>query len=346
MDEHAAPDEALRGEVEKQRPVVTIHQHGRPGRGGEARLQGCAESRDPRERPLESLSPEHVPRGLAEPGGLRLTEPPGAPGAEHPKERHGVGVGKHDDLRVAAQAHAVEVVSHDRVRVELGRLDLMVAADAPRGRTKAAAMGHAGHGAAAGGLGDRLYTVNPSHPDMTDIAENPANVPLPIARREPATVRVDLETREIEAPLDTNGPYRFWTFNGTVPGPMVRVRMGDTVEVHLRNDEESWYQHNIDVHAATGPGGGAAVSTANPGIYVHHCAVPPVALHISIGMYGLILVEPEEGLPPVDREFYVMQGEIHTEEPLGSPGLLTESYDKLLDERAPSTSSSTATWAP
>lgn len=212
---------------------------------------------------------------------------------------------------------------------------------------QAPAAGHAaGHGAVATGLGNRLYTVNPSHPDMADIAENPANVPPAITRREPATVRVDLETIEIEAPLDANSTYRFWTFNGTVPGPMVRVRVGDTVEVHLKNNEESWYQHNIDFHAATGPGGGAAMSTANPGeersfkfkalnpgIYVYHCAVPPVALHISSGMYGLILVEPEEGLPPVDREYYVMQGEIYTEEPLGSPGLLTESYDKLLNER-------------
>jgi len=104
--------------------------------------------------------------------------------------------------------------------------------------------------------------------------------------------------------------------------------------------------HNVDFHAATGPGGGADATTAapgeersfsfkalNPGIYVYHCAVPPVALHIANGMYGLILVEPEGGLPPVDREFYVMQGEIYTEESFGSSGLLTESYDKLLNER-------------
>lgn len=207
--------------------------------------------------------------------------------------------------------------------------------------------GHAGHGAlGANSLSNRLYTVNPIHPDMADIAENPANVPPPITRREPTTVQVDLETREIEAHLDNNAMYRFWTFNGTVPGPFVRVRVGDTVEVRLKNNEESWYPHNIDFHAATGPGGGAAVSTANPGeersfkfkalnpgLFVYHCAVPPVALHISAGMYGLILVEPEEGLPPVDREYYVMQGEIYTEEPLGTAGLLTESYEKLINER-------------
>ncbi|WP_051609276.1 copper-containing nitrite reductase [Fodinicurvata fenggangensis] len=197
-----------------------------------------------------------------------------------------------------------------------------------------------------GTMSDRLYSVNPKHPDMADIAENPANVPPPIERSEPATVQVELETIELEAHLSNNSTFRFWTFNGTVPGPMVRVRVGDTVEVTLKNADDSWMMHNVDFHAATGPGGGAEATTAgpgetkrfsfkalNPGIYVYHCAVPPVALHIANGMYGMILVEPEEGLPPVDHEFYVMQGEIYTEEPFGTSGVLTESYEKLLNER-------------
>ena len=198
----------------------------------------------------------------------------------------------------------------------------------------------------SGMLSQRIYSVNPAHPDMADIAENPANLPPPITRSEPATVDVDLETIEVEAHLSHNSSYRFWTFNGTVPGPFIRVREGDTVNVKLRNHPDSWMMHNIDLHAATGPGGGAEVSTAypgeersfsfkalRPGIYVYHCAVPPVALHIANGMYGMILVEPEGGLPPVDREFYVMQGEIYTNEPFGTAGLLTESYEKLLAER-------------
>ncbi len=124
------------------------------------------------------------------------------------------------------------------------------------------------------------------------------------------------------------------------------MRVGDTVEVHLKNNENSVMMHNVDFHAATGPGGGAGATSANPGeeravtfkalspgLYVYHCAVPPVAMHISSGMYGLILVEPEGGLPPVDREFYVMQGEIYSEEPFGTAGLLTASYDKLISER-------------
>jgi nitrite reductase (NO-forming) len=70
----------------------------------------------------------------------------------------------------------------------------------------------------------------------------------------------------------------------------------------------------------------------NPGLYVYHCATPMVAQHIANGMYGLILVEPEEGLPPVDREFYVMQGELYTNEAYGSTGHLTENIQALLNE--------------
>jgi nitrite reductase (NO-forming) len=124
------------------------------------------------------------------------------------------------------------------------------------------------------------------------------------------------------------------------------VRVGDTVEVKLRNADDSAMMHNVDFHAVTGPGGGAGATMAgpgetkgftfkalNPGLYVYHCATPVVAQHIANGMYGLILVEPEEGLPKVDREFYVMQGEIYTEEPFGTKGEATESFDKLLAER-------------
>ncbi len=207
---------------------------------------------------------------------------------------------------------------------------------------------HSAHMSAAGGnsLSGRLYQANPDMPEHADIAHDPADIPGPLNRREPETVRIDLETIELEAHLDSNATFRFWTFNGRVPGPFVRVRVGDTVECYLKNNEDSWMAHNVDFHAVTGPGGGAVLTTAlpgeeyafsfkalNPGLYVYHCAVAPVALHIANGMYGLILVEPEDGLPPVDREFYVMQGEIYTEEPFGSRGLLTESYDKMLNER-------------
>ncbi len=202
----------------------------------------------------------------------------------------------------------------------------------------------AAHSMTATSLGDRLYAINVRN-GVADIAHDPTDIPPPITRTTPQKVVVQLETVEVEARLDEHTTYQFWTFNGRVPGPFVRVRVGDTVEVHLKNNEDSVMMHNVDFHAVNGPGGGAGATSANPGeehqftfkalnpgLYVYHCAVTPVAMHISSGMYGLILVEPEGGLPPVDHEFYVMQGEIYTEEALGTPGLLTASYDKLLNE--------------
>lgn len=177
------------------------------------------------------------------------------------------------------------------------------------------------------------------------IVGDPADVPAPIGNRGPQTVRVGLEAVELEGQLADGSTYTYWTFNGTVPGPFLRVRVGDQVEVHLKNAADSAMAHSVDFHAVTGPGGGAAVTQTapgqetqftfkalNPGLYVYHCATPMVAHHLANGMYGLILVEPEGGLPEVDHEFYVMQGEIYTEQPFGAPGALTFSQEKLLNE--------------
>jgi nitrite reductase (NO-forming) len=159
-------------------------------------------------------------------------------------------------------------------------------------------------------------------------------------------VRIDLETLEVVGILADGTTYHYWTFDGKVPGPMIRVRLGDTIELHLKNDAASSMIHSIDLHAVTGPGGGAVVTQTqpgaetmftfkalNPGLFIYHCATPMVADHISNGMYGMILVEPAGGLPPVDREFYVMQGEIYTTQPFGTPGSLTNDTTKLLDEK-------------
>lgn len=182
--------------------------------------------------------------------------------------------------------------------------------------------------------------------DETSIAADPAAVPAPIARQTSASVQVTLETVEKVATLNDGSTYRYWTFNGQIPGPMIRVRAGDTVQVTLKNADDSWIMHNVDFHAVTGPGGGAKATEAapgevkgfsfkalKPGLYVYHCATPPVAQHIANGMYGMILVEPEGGLPTVDREFYVMQGEIYTVEPIGTAGELTEDYNALINEQ-------------
>ncbi len=168
----------------------------------------------------------------------------------------------------------------------------------------------------------------------------------PLLRREPTLVKFEIETPEVTAMLDKGVAYTFWTFGGTVPGPMLRVRQGDTVELTLKNPSSSKLTHSIDLHAVTGPGGGAKVTQVgpgqqatfrfkalNPGVYVYHCATPMVAHHIASGMYGLIVVEPPQGLPPVDREFYVMQGEIYLQGKRGEQGLHEISLEKLLDER-------------
>lgn len=179
-----------------------------------------------------------------------------------------------------------------------------------------------------------------------DIVRDPADLPPPLGNRGLETIRVDLEAVELEGQLAEGTTYTYWTFNGKVPGPFARVRTGDTVEVHLKNAKTSSMAHSIDLHAVTGPGGGAVYTQVppgeersftfkalNPGLYVYHCATPMHAHHITNGMYGLILVEPEGGLPPADREFYVMQGEIYTQGRVGEKGYQEFSEKKLLDEQ-------------
>lgn len=178
-----------------------------------------------------------------------------------------------------------------------------------------------------------------------NIVHNPADLPQPIGAREPQTVYVNLEAVEVVGQLADGATYSYFTFNGAVPGPMIRIRVGDTVELTLTNSGDSHFPHSIDLHAVNGPGGGAAYTETNPGeektftftalapgLYVYHCATPSVPHHITNGMYGLILVEPEGGLPPVDREYYVMQGEIYTAEPYGSTGALSFDPTKMSQE--------------
>lgn len=182
--------------------------------------------------------------------------------------------------------------------------------------------------------------------DALDIVQDPTAVGTPVGTRGPEHVTVDLETTEVVGQLDNGTTYTYWTFNDKVPGPFIRVREGDTVTINMANAEDSAHIHSIDLHAVTGPGGGAAVTQAapgqtksftfkalKPGLYVYHCATPMVAQHITNGMYGMILVEPEGGLPEVDREFYIMQGELYTAEKHGTRGHQEFSLEKLLDER-------------
>lgn len=200
----------------------------------------------------------------------------------------------------------------------------------------------------AGMEGQLLVTSTPAAQTTVeaDISRPPTDLPPPVGKRDPKTVRLDLFTVEMEGRLAEGTTFNYWTFNGKVPGPMVRVRVGDTVDVHLKNAADSNMIHSVDFHAATGPGGGAAAlqvdpgkeksmtfKALKPGLYVYHCATPMVAEHIANGMYGMILVEPEGGLTKVDHEFYVMQGEIYTDSPFGQHGSQEFSVEKLLAEK-------------
>ena len=179
---------------------------------------------------------------------------------------------------------------------------------------------------------------------VADIARDPNDVPPPITRTESEKVHVDITTKEVISEMAPGVYINYWTFGGKIPGPFIRVREGDTVELTLHNDSTSLHHHSIDLHAVTGPGGGAAATMVAPGesktitfkalhagLFVYHCAEPNVANHMTHGMYGLILVEPKEGLPKVDKEFYVMQGEFYTTGSLGKKGLQIFDAMKMLD---------------
>ncbi len=172
------------------------------------------------------------------------------------------------------------------------------------------------------------------------------NVPPPITRDYPAKVVVHLFVKEYVGELMDGVKYNFWSFNGTVPGPMIRVRQGDLVEIHLSNSSKNVMPHNIDLHAVIGPGGGAGASMTLPGhtsvfsftalhsgLFIYHCAMPPVPEHIANGMYGLILVQPKNGLPAVNKEYYIMQSEFYTTGEYGQEGLQQFDLQKAIAEQ-------------
>lgn len=178
------------------------------------------------------------------------------------------------------------------------------------------------------------------------VAADPTSLPAIIGDRAPGTVDLELTTTEVEGQMADGSTYTYWTFDNQVPGPMLRVRVGDTVNLTLNNDAASKNPHSIDLHAVTGPGGGAEVlqvppgesksltfKALKPGVYVYHCATPHVPSHIAQGMYGLIVVEPEGGMPAVDKEFYIVQGDFYTTTPKGTPGLHEFDYEAMGNEQ-------------
>jgi nitrite reductase (NO-forming) len=206
----------------------------------------------------------------------------------------------------------------------------------------------AGPASAAAPFAARIPVPSAPAVQGREVAEltSPPNVPKPITRTWASTVIVNLEVVEKTMRLADGVEYTFWTFGGSVPGSFIRVREGDQVELHLKNHPGSTMPHNIDLHAVTGPGGGAEASMAvpgqesvfrftalNPGLFVYHCAFAPASLHVANGMYGLILVQPKEGMPAVDREYYVMQGDFYTKGAHGAPGLQPFDLQKAIAEQ-------------
>lgn len=183
-------------------------------------------------------------------------------------------------------------------------------------------------------------------PVVEAIMTHAPKAPPPIDRKHAARVKVKIEVAEKVMRMADGVEYKFWTFGGQVPGQMIRVREGDIVDVEFANRSDSTVPHNIDFHAATGPGGGAEASftapghvsnfsfkALQPGLYIYHCATAPVGMHIANGMYGLILVEPKDGLPPVDKEFYVVQGDFYTKGAYGEAGLQPFDMAKAIREQ-------------
>ena len=196
--------------------------------------------------------------------------------------------------------------------------------------------------AAATSFIGRPHVHAEGQPDVMAFAPS---VPAPVDRRAPAVVHVDLESTQTEIALPGGARYTAWTFNNHVPGPFIRARVGDTLEVAITNSDPTGMPHNLDFHAVSGPGGGGAVTTVvagghatarfkllYPGLFVYHCGAAPVMVHLANGMYGLLLVEPEGGLPPADREYYVMQSEFYTTAPKDGSNVVEYSHQDGLDE--------------
>lgn len=221
---------------------------------------------------------------------------------------------------------------------------------------------------------------------VKDISRRANDLPPPIERKENQKVIIELETKEVVAELAPGVTYEYWTYNGRVPGPFIRVKEGDLVEIRLTHGHDNHHgaappvhsfsieamalayahggeehddthtakehaeaghaKHSIDLHAVEGPGGGAVFmqvapgetrafqfKATRPGLYVYHCASPHIPTHVANGMYGLILVEPKEGLKAVDREYYVMQGELYTKGKFGEKGHQEFDLEKLQQEK-------------
>ncbi|MET4081981.1 nitrite reductase (NO-forming) [Pedobacter sp. UYP30] len=189
-------------------------------------------------------------------------------------------------------------------------------------------------------VADAAITAKPKR-----VAANPALLPPPIKQKITQTHKITLECTEVIGEVKAGQKFRYLTFNGQVPAPMIRVRQGDTIDLTITNPTTSIHPHNVDFHAVYGTGGGAEATmvapgqtkhirfkTMYPGAFIYHCAAPGLDFHISSGMFGLLLVEPPEGLPEVDHEFYFGQNEIYTKDEVDANGFLNFDYEAMKNE--------------
>ncbi len=143
---------------------------------------------------------------------------------------------------------------------------------------------------------------------------------------------IDLVITESKMTVAKGFVQSVWTFGGTVPGPVIRVKVGDTIRVHLKNPATNQLPHSIDFHASQ-VAWNDEMTSINPGeeklyewtadyagVWMYHCGTSPALHHIANGMYGMVIVEPAEGLPPVDKEFALVQSEWY----LGPQGEITD----------------------
>ncbi len=197
--------------------------------------------------------------------------------------------------------------------------------------------------------------LQPAPEDEIHMTWSP-EVPPPIQRTDQRTWSIHLESIEGICPLDpANGIYtEMWGFRMAgeddvlcgSPGPVIRGRVGDFVTITMTNLASSKHPHNIDFHAVTGQGGGAEALTAvpgesrtvsvrllYPGAYMYHCAYEDVPAHIAHGMYGIIIVDPEDPLPPVDHEWAISQSEWYVSNPgPADEGVAPFNRNVLIDE--------------
>ena len=165
------------------------------------------------------------------------------------------------------------------------------------------------------------------------VVADPTVIPGPITYNTPRSHDINLVVERVVSEILPGVTHSFMTFNGQVPAPMIRARQGDTLNITVSNPAENEDSHSIDLHAVRGTGGGGAYSevapgqsktfsfkATYPGAFIYHCGVSNMDEHISRGMFGMIVIEPEEGLPAVDREFYIGQHELYTKESFGQPG--------------------------